>query len=271
MLLHRIRVVGAHGADFAHRFDRGGRVVAQQCVVELVIAGVEAKAVHAALAPEAHFAEQGVLDFGAMEVEVGLLGQEAVQVVLPPARVPLPGRTAEDREPVGGRRAVGLGVGPHVPVGLGVVARAAAFGEPGVLVGGVREHLVDDELQAQRMHACAHRVEVGQRAVQRIDRAIVGHVVAEVLHGGAEEGRDPDRVDAQAGDVVELRRDAGQVADAVAVAVHEAARVDLVDHRAPPPFAVAAAHACPCGRNSLWHAKSGPAVRCGRRAPRGSG
>jgi hypothetical protein len=36
--------------------------------------------------------------------------------------------------------------------------------------------------------------------------------------------------------MAELLGDAGEIADAVAVAVIEAARVDLVDHRAAPPF-----------------------------------
>ena len=45
----------------------------------------------------------------------------------------------------------------------------------------------------------------------------------------------------EGGDVVESARDAGQVAHAIAVAVLEAARVDLVDHAAAPPVAVRSA------------------------------
>ena len=46
-----------------------------------------------------------VLHLRVVEVEVRLLGEEVVQVVLVPPRVPGPGRPAEDREPVVGRRA----------------------------------------------------------------------------------------------------------------------------------------------------------------------
>ena len=45
------------------------------------------------------------------------------------------------------------------------------------------------------------RVEIGERAEHRIDVAIVGDVVAEILHRRGEEGRDPDRVDAERGDI----------------------------------------------------------------------
>ena len=74
--------------------------------------------------------------------------------------------------------------------------------------------------------------QVGQRAEDRIDAAVVGHVVAEVAHRRSEHRADPDHVDAQALDVAEPRADAGQVADAVAVAVLKAARIDLVDEHA---------------------------------------
>ena len=72
-------------------------------------------------------------------------------------------------------------------------------------------------------------------AEQRVDLAVVGHVVAGVGHRRGVPRVEPDRVDAQVGQVAEVRADAGQVADAVAVAVGETARVDLVDGGGPPP------------------------------------
>ena len=50
------------------------------------------------------------------------------------------------------------------------------------------------------------RVEIGERAEERIDVGVVGDVVAEVLHRRGEEGREPDRVDAEIGDVGEPAR-----------------------------------------------------------------
>jgi hypothetical protein len=111
-----------------------------------------------------------------------------------------------------------------------------------MLIGRVRQHLVDHHLQPQRMRAVDQAAEVAQRAEHRIDRGVVGDVVAEVLHRALEERRQPHRVDAEPGHVLEARSDAGQIADAVGVAVGKAARIDLVDDAAAPPVAVRALH-----------------------------
>ena len=50
-------------------------------------------------------------------------------------------------------------------------------------------------------------------------------------------GRQPDRIDAQRHDMVEPRLDPRQIADPVAVAILERARIDLVDDPAFPPGA----------------------------------
>ena len=211
------------------------RVVAELAVVHREVDGIEAEAVHPAVEPEPHALEQRVLNCGVVHVQVGLLGQEVVHEVLAAAGVPGPRRAAEQRLPVVRWGAVGTGVGPHVPVAAGIVAARAALLEPGMLVRSVREHLVDDDAQAELVRTRQQPVEVRKGAEDRIDVAIVADVVAEVLHRGGEEGREPDRVDAERGDVLEVRSDPGQVSDTVVIRVGEAARVDLVDHRAAPP------------------------------------
>ena len=62
---------------------------------------------------------------------------------------------------------------------------------------------------------------------------VVGDVVAEVMQRRGIDGREPDGIHArEAGrQVVQPGQDPGQVADPVAVAVGEAARIDLVDDR----------------------------------------
>jgi hypothetical protein len=69
-----------------------------------------------------------------------------------------------------------------------------------------------------------------------MDVAVVGHIVAVVGHGAGVDRADPEQVDAQVGQVIQPLDDAGQVADAVAVAVLEAARIDFVDDGVVPPF-----------------------------------
>ena len=87
--------------------------------------------------------------------------------------------------------------------------------------------------------AAIERVEVGERAELGGDVGVVGDVVAEVGERAGVDGAEPDRVDAQGGigpaQVVEAPEDAGEVADAVAVRIGEAAWVDLVEDGALPP------------------------------------
>ena len=93
-----------------------------------------------------------------------------------------------------------------------------------------------------RSWSSAHQVvEVGQGPEQRVDVAVVAHVVAEVGHRRAEDRREPDGVDAQPGQVVEVAGEASQITDAVAARVGERPRIDLVhDRRLPPRIAIAA-------------------------------
>src|SRR5205807_6985515 len=95
----------------------------------------------------------------------------------------------------------------------------------------------------------------------RVDVAVVADVVAEVGHWGAVEGRDPDRVHAEPGQVVQPVLDAGQVADAVSAGVLERSRVDLVDHRVSPPGDVSAGVHAPVVPGSRF---SGTSLACCR-------
>ena len=199
------------------------------------VARVKAETVDAALEPEAQVVQLRLLYGRVVEIQVGLAGVEVVQIVLAAARLPLPGRAAKHGQPVVRHGAVRLLVGPYIPVGFRIVAAGAAFHEPRVDVGRVRQHLVDHHFQAQLMGARHQAVEIGQSTKHGVDVAEIGNVVAEVFHGRREEGRDPDDVGAQGGDVIEFRGNAGQVTDAIAIAVEEAAWIHLVDDGAAPP------------------------------------
>jgi hypothetical protein len=96
-------------------------------------------------------------------------------------------------------------------------------------------HQVDGHLDAVRRGVGQQRVEAGEVAEDRLDVPRVGHVVAVVGHRRGVERGDPQRVDAELGQVRQPLADAGQVAHAVAGAVGEAADVDLVEDGVPPP------------------------------------
>ena len=158
---------------------------------------IQPEAIHAALQPEAHLFQHGVDYRRGAEVKVRLAGQEVMQIVLAAAGIPLPRAAAEYRLPVGGRRAVGFGVGPYVPVGFGVVAALAALFEPRVLVGGVGHHLIDRHFQPPRVGRFDQAVEVFQRAEHGVDIAVAADVVAEIFHRRGKKRRQPNRIDVQ--------------------------------------------------------------------------
>ena len=105
-----------------------------------------------------------------------------------------------------------------------------------MLVGGVADHLVHDDLEAQGMGLLDQEVEILKRAEERIDGHVVRHVIAHVGLRRLGERRKPDAIDTETGNVVEPVDDAWQVAHAIAIAVLKGSRIDLIDHSATPPI-----------------------------------
>ena len=214
---------------------RLGWVVAQLLVVKAEVDGIEAHTIDAALEPEPQVVQYGLLHFRMVEVQIWLFHQKVVQVVLPSAGFPLPRHAAKDRQPVVRRAAVGSWIRPDVPIRLGVSSVLTAFAEPFVFDGGVAQHLVNHDAQAGGVRLRYELIEVCEFTKHGVDGAVVRDVVAEVAHGRTKERRHPEGVHAKAGQIVHALDDAGQVADAIAVAVLKAARVDLVNDGATPP------------------------------------
>ena len=104
-----------------------------------------------------------------------------------------------------------------------------------MLIRGMRKHHVDDNPKPKGMRPGNQGVEISKRTEQRIDIRIVGNVIAIVLHRRDEEGRQPDGVDAERGDVIEPRGYTGEITNPIAARVQKTARIDLVNHRTLPP------------------------------------
>ena len=95
-------------------------------------------------------------------------------------------------------------------------------------------------------------VEVLERAERRVHGGEVGDVVAPVLVRRGHRRIEPDAVDPQPFEVVEVRDHAAQIADPVAVGVRERARIDLVQHAVAPPHRLA-----PLGHGGAAYAPPG--------------
>ena len=209
-------------------------LVRQRLVLEQTLCDVDAEAVDAAVEPEAQHLLEVPLHGLVVPVEVGLLGSEDVQVVLAAAWVELPRRAPEGGRPRVRRAAVAAGAEEVAPA-IRVARVGECVAEPLVLLRGVIGDDVHEHPQAEHVGVCEERVEVGERPEARVDVRVVGDVVAVVGTRRGVERRQPDRVDAEIPQIAEPRTDSGEVAEAVAVGVGEAADVDLVEDGVAPP------------------------------------
>ena len=203
---------------------------------------INPEAVDAFVEPEPHQVVDLPAYLGIFPVQVRLLYREIVQVVGVGRRIELPGFTVDVKEaPAVGRLSL-FRRPPVVIIPVGIVAGAARLPEPLVLVAAVVDYQVHDQLDPPLMHPGQHLLEVRYGAELGHDVAVVADVVAIVVVGRLVDRVQPDHIHAQALDIIQLLDDPPQIADAVAIAVPETARVDLVDHRFFPPVSFGIGH-----------------------------
>jgi len=90
-----------------------------------------------------------------------------------------------------------------------------------MLVGGVVDHQFGDHLDAAAMRLAHELAKFAHAAVGAVDVAVIGDVVAVVAERRRIERQEPDRGDAEVLKIVESLREAGEVADAVAIGIVE--------------------------------------------------
>ena len=168
-------------------------------------------------------------------VEVRLAPGKQVEVIFAPLRVELPAVLSEKAGPVVGQGPVRPAWGPVVVVRIGA-GFVPALLEPVVLCGGVVDDEVHEDADAPPPGLVDQLLHVLHGAVLRVNLPIVADIVAIIRVGGAVHGAQPDGPHPQLLEVVQAADDAGDVPDAVAVGILEAAGVDLVDERVLPPL-----------------------------------
>ena len=185
-----------------------GHVLAAGAVaLDQVGNGVEAEAVDAHVQPEAHGVEHFFHDARVVEVQVGLVGEEAVPVVLLRDLVPGPVGLLGVGEDDADAFVELVGIAPDVHVALGrALGGAARSLEPRMLVGGVVDDQLDHHLHAALVGGVEELLEVVDGAVGRVDVDVVGDVVAVVAQRRGEERQQPEAGDAEVLQVVQLAR-----------------------------------------------------------------
>ena len=169
------------------------------------------------------------------QFEVGLLGQVVVQVVLTRARISVQAGPPKLETQLFGGPAVGLGIGPHIPVTMAGSARGPGVNEPRVLLAGVVGNQIHQHPESSGPGFGNEPIEVVLSSQLGVDRQVVGHVVAPVRVGRDCDRTQPDPIDAQPSEIVEMVDDPGQIAHTVAVGVGEGTGIDLVEDPGFPP------------------------------------
>ena len=105
-----------------------------------------------------------------------------------------------------------------------------------MLVGRVIHYEIENDVNAIPLGLAGQHVEIRQRTIHGVDIFVVGDVVTEIHLRRRKARGNPNCVYAKILQVVELRRNALQVADAIVVAIGKAARINLVKHRMLPPL-----------------------------------
>lgn len=77
---------------------------------------------------------------------------------------------------------------------------------------------------------------VRQSAKDRIDFSIIRYVISAVFLRRRIKRTEPNRIDAEVGDVVEARGYSRQIADAITIGICKRARINLIDNCRPPPL-----------------------------------
>ena len=209
------------------------------------------ESVDAHVQPEAH----DVLDlftYGWIApVQVRLLFGEEMEIVLVQILVVFPGAALQDAGPVVRRLAAAFGrcaVPPVIVIVIGIILPFKTLLEPEVLVGAVIHHQVHKHPHTHAVGTFQYFLKSFQTAEIRVDVFVIGDIVAIVGVRGGIQRAEPDRIGAEALDVIQFLQHAVQVADTVAVSVTETARPDLVNDHIPIPL-------CSCHRLVLLLAR----------------
>ena len=142
----------------------------------------------------------------------------------------LPCSALEQTVPVVRGALFALSGAPIVIVAVGIILALAAFLEPLVFVGRVVDDKIHENTHAALMRSVEHLLEYLKVAEIGVNVFVVGYIVAVVCVWRGVQRREPYAVNVQRGNVIELRQNTPQVANAVAVAVAEAAAPYLI-HR----------------------------------------
>ena len=168
------------------------------------------------LQPELHHLPHFFAHSRIVVVQIGLMAEEAMPVIVLRNRVPCPVRQFGIDEDDADAADIACRCRSRHTSRAWVVSRLARFLKPGMLIGGVVQHHFDDHANAALMGSLEKGFEIVERAVAGMDGGVVGDVVAVVAQRRREKRHEPDGIDPQLLQIVELLREAPEIANAIA-------------------------------------------------------
>ena len=122
------------------------------------------------------------------------------------------------------------------PICFWIVTRLPALLKPRMLIGTMTRHDVNHHLKSEPMRLGNQRVKIRQAAVFRVDVAVIGDIIAEILLRRRVERADPNRINPEIGNILKPRGNPRQIADAVGIGILKRTGIDLVNNGGFPPF-----------------------------------
>ena len=153
------------------------------------------------------------------------------------ARQLIPGRPAEIGAPVCRQFSVLPFFADVEEVAVPAVRILAGLPEPFVLIGTMVDDQVHQDIHISLLCLCDQFLHIFHGPEARINPIVIGNVIALVRQRGFIDRRQPDDVDSEVLQVIELRRHALYIPDPVSVYIIKALRINLVYYFIMPPFA----------------------------------
>ena len=198
---------------------------------------IQPEAFHALIHPKTDEAVKSLTDLGIFPVQIRLLRHKLVEVPLSQLRHKGPGRSAKDGHHIIGRGNT-VTVPPDEIIVVGIILPLQRLLKPNVLIGAMVQHQIHDDGNISFPSLADQLLHILHRAEHGVDGAVVGHIVAVVHLGRSANRTQPNAVNAQLLQIIQMRDDALQVTHTAAGGILKAFGVDLIeDSRLPPaPF-----------------------------------
>ena len=191
---------------------------------------IHAEAINSLFAPPGHHIVHFLTYFRIIPVQIRLLFGEQVQIIHLSVLIILPCRTAKARAPVI------FFFPPDIIIMVWIFLRFPALHKPSMLIRGMVYHQIHDDLQPSLMGLFQHLIEILHRTELFHDRLIIANIISVVVIRRLIHRRQPDHIDAQLLQIIQLGRNSFQISDTIPIAIHKASRIDLIHHRFFPPL-----------------------------------